>query len=61
MELKFYQLFKNGLILADKVDDYIEAWHMGNSSETLREYLGMSEMTDEQYSQFVVHGTLYYA
>ena len=55
---KFYQLFKNGLISADGVDDCVQEWHEGNSTETLRDYLGMNEMTDEEYSNFIVRGTL---
>jgi hypothetical protein len=56
---KFYQLYKSGLITIDEVDDYVEEWHTNNSiTETLQEYLGMSELTDEQYSKFVMYGIL---
>ncbi|MDR3540424.1 MAG: hypothetical protein P4L69_05575 [Desulfosporosinus sp.] len=48
--MRFYQLFQNGEISANKINDYINEWHEGTSEEPLYEYLGL---TREQYVQRV--------
>jgi len=48
--IRFYRLFQNGKISANKINDYINEWHEGTSEETLYEYLGL---TREQYVEWV--------
>jgi len=43
----FLQLALEGYVLADEIDDFIEAWHQSDSEATVYEYLGM---TFEEYS-----------
>lgn len=57
---KFYQLFKEGKAKAEEIDDYIEKWHNGDSTngdltEELHEFLGM---TDEEFNIWVETGEL---
>lgn len=39
-----------GQVLLEEIDDFIDEWHEGNSSEPLHQYLGMSK---KEYSLFV--------
>jgi hypothetical protein len=45
----FLDLYRDGQVTAEQIDDFIEAWHESDDSEQrpLAEYLGM---TDEEYS-----------
>ena len=47
---RFIDLALNGEVLADEIDDFIEAWHESDSAEELPEFLGM---TDQEYSLWV--------
>lgn len=46
----FMALALNGRVLADEIDDFIEAWHESDSPEELHDFLGM---TFEEYSLWV--------
>ncbi|PLS19422.1 hypothetical protein CVD28_03125 [Bacillus sp. M6-12] len=54
-EQTFYSLYKSGGIHLEKIDDYIEEWHNGDSDKELHEFLGL---TWEQYSIYVKDGVL---
>ena len=47
---RFIDLALNGEVLADEIDDFVEAWHMSDSGEELHDYLGM---TWQEYSLWV--------
>ena len=47
---RFIDLALNGEVLADEIDDFVEAWHMSDSGEQLHDYLGM---TWQEYSLWV--------
>ena len=49
----FLKLYSEGLVTADEVDDYVEAWHESGDEETreLHEYLGM---TWEEHGVWVI-------
>ncbi len=54
----FFSLYSDGLIRADQIDDFVEAWHNSGNEEkrSLSEYLGM---TDDEYAIWVMsHGAL---
>jgi len=54
----FFSLYGDGLISADQIDDFVEAWHNSGDEEkrSLSEYLGM---TDDEYAIWVMsHGAL---
>lgn len=51
---KFYQLYKEGKLILDDIDDYVERWHNlqtgdGDEIEELHEYLGMTEKEYDEY------------
>lgn len=48
--LNFMELCLQGKALPEEIDDYIDAWHEGDSDESLHEYLGMSS---EEYSLWI--------
>lgn len=52
---KFYQLFKNGIVQADRIDDYIDQWHETDLEVSIYEFLGM---TKEEYFKYIKDGTL---
>lgn len=41
------------IVTEENIDELIEAWHTGNSKESLHEYLGL---TFEQYAHWVQTG-----
>ena len=47
---RFIDLALNGEVLADEIDDFIEAWHVSDSAVELPEFLGM---TEQEYSLWV--------
>jgi hypothetical protein len=54
----FLSLYGTGQVAADKIDDFIEAWHISGDEEQrgLAEYLGIS---DAEYSVWLMsHGAL---
>lgn len=56
MEKNFHELYLEGKVTIDDIDDFIENWHNGDGEGLeLHEYLGL---TEEQYSHFVQHCTL---
>jgi hypothetical protein len=50
MFVDFMTAVMNGDVHIDAVDDYIDAWHNGDSNVSLQDYLGM---TDEEFDLFV--------
>jgi hypothetical protein len=50
-EGSFMQLYYDGYVHAENIDDYIEAWHNGNSDVSLPKFLGMS---NKQYEHFML-------
>lgn len=48
--LKFLDACMSGDVLYEEIDDYIDAWHDGDSTEELNEFLGM---TEKEYSIWV--------
>lgn len=38
----FMSLALNGYILADEIDDFVEAWHVSDSHQEIHDYLGMN-------------------
>lgn len=53
----FYDLYKKGEVSEDEMDNYVDEWNNSDTNESLREYLGMEDMQDIDYSNFIVHGT----
>jgi len=52
----FYSLYQRGLIIQDKIDDFIDMWHDSEYiSVSIYEFLGMSL---EQYRLYVDKGVL---
>jgi hypothetical protein len=47
---RFIDLALNGEVLADEIDDFVDAWHTSNSGEELHDFLGM---TWQEYSLWV--------
>jgi hypothetical protein len=45
----FFDLYSQGQVTADQIDDFVEAWHESDDSEhrSLSQYLGM---TDDEYA-----------
>jgi hypothetical protein len=50
--LSFLDLYRNGKVSADKIDDFIDDWHESDDSEQrpLAAYLGM---TEDEYSAWL--------
>ena len=44
---KFLDLYLNGEVLAEDIDDYIDAWHAKSEGESIYDFLGFSK---EEYS-----------
>ena len=49
-EKTFREQFLNGECSIDKIDDFIDDWHDGDSTLPLSEYLGL---TEKEYFSFV--------
>lgn len=43
---KFYDLYMEGKVTIENLDDFLEEWNRGSFSEKINEYLGL---TEEQY------------
>jgi hypothetical protein len=50
--MKFFDLFKSYKADVDDIHEHIDKWHEATTSETVHEYLGMSE---EEYGVFIRH------
>ena len=46
----FIELALNGDVLPDEIDDFVDAWHEGDASNDLHEFLGL---TLQEYSLWV--------
>ena len=46
----FVDLCLGGSVLAEEIDDFVDAWHDGDSSEPIYDYLGM---TRDEYGLWV--------
>jgi hypothetical protein len=46
------QLALNGDVLAEEIDDFVDAWHEGEGAGELHEFLGM---TNEEYSLWIAN------
>lgn len=50
----------NGDCLVEEIDDYVDLWHEGDSTESLHSFLGMTEdeyglwMRDSEYIYFIL-------
>lgn len=51
----FMSLALNGQVLIDEIDDFVDAWHDGDSDLELSEFLGM---TLEEYSLWASDGSM---
>lgn len=49
---RFIDLALNGEVLADEIDDFVEAWHLSDGVGELHEFLGM---TAQEYSLWVAN------
>lgn len=47
MEKKFKELYLNGEIEFDEIEDYTYDWGMDENSGSLREYLGLNEEEED--------------
>ena len=47
----FLDLCVSGQASADEIDDFVDAWHESNSTQTLAEFLGM---TAAEYQRWVI-------
>lgn len=52
---KPYPNYKQGFITEEDLEEFVELWHMGDSKESLHEYLGM---TWDEYKTWIEKGIL---
>lgn len=50
-EKSFFDLYADGYVMEDEVDDYIDLWHDSKLKISLNDFLGLSE---DEYSIFLV-------
>lgn len=48
----FMHRFRSGQLSADALEDFVEAWHTGDTTEPMSQFLGMSQA---EYAAWVAH------
>lgn len=53
--MKFMELYLEGKVKLEDIDDYVDIWHNSDSEEEIYDFLGM---TCKQFAVYVVTGNL---
>ncbi|MCL2253172.1 MAG: hypothetical protein FWC09_01885 [Lachnospiraceae bacterium] len=49
MSKKFKELYLQGEVIFEDIDEYIEEWGLSDENVTLREYLGLNEAEEDAW------------